>query len=95
MPARTPTERALVGQIAARERWAKTRDRVAATKPARDGRRAKIGEQLTAELGPLPPEELERRIVRYGRRAHGADVVEVCAGPSSSSSSTRAPARRG
>ena len=62
MPARTPEERALVGRIAAAERWATTPDRVAATKPARDGRRAKIAAEIIAHTGELPPEERERRI---------------------------------
>jgi uncharacterized protein YfaS (alpha-2-macroglobulin family) len=61
-PARTPEERALVARIAAAEKWANTADRFAATAPARAGRRAKWAAEITAQLGELPPDELERRI---------------------------------
>jgi hypothetical protein len=62
LPARTPEERALVARIAAREKWAIAVDRVAATAPARAGRRAKWAAEITAALGELPAAELERRI---------------------------------
>jgi hypothetical protein len=62
LPARTPEERALVARIAAAEKWARNPDRTAATAPARAGRRAKWAAEITAQLGELPPDELERRI---------------------------------
>jgi hypothetical protein len=61
-PARTPEERALVARIATAEKWARCPDRSAATAPARAGRRAKWAAEITAALGELPPDELERRI---------------------------------
>ena len=42
MPARTSTERTLVAQIAAETSWAKTPDRAARTRPARDALDAKF-----------------------------------------------------
>ena len=61
-PARTPEERALVARIATAEKWARCPDRTEATAPARAGRRAKWAAEITAQLGELPPDELERRI---------------------------------
>lgn len=60
MPARTPDERALVAQIAAAERWAKTSDRTAATSAARAGLRAKFEREVDPD-GTLPAEERDRR----------------------------------
>jgi hypothetical protein len=62
LPARTPEERALVARIAAAERWAGCSDRTKATASWRAGRRAKWAAEITAQLGELPPDELERRI---------------------------------
>ena len=62
MPARTPEERALVARIATAEKRARCPDRSAATAPARAGRRAKWAAEITAQLGELPSDELERRV---------------------------------
>jgi hypothetical protein len=62
LAARTPEERALVARIATAEKWARCPDRSAATAPARAGRRAKWATEITAQLGELPPDELERRV---------------------------------
>ena len=62
MPARTPEERALVARIAAVSRWDAVKDRVQATQPMRDARRAKMAAEVVADLGELPPAELERHI---------------------------------
>ena len=62
MPARTPEERALVARIAAAARWDAVKDRVQATQPIRDARRAKLATEIVADLGELPPAELERHI---------------------------------
>jgi hypothetical protein len=69
MPARTPEERALVAQIAATARWDAVKDRNEATQPMRDARRAKLADEITAQLGELPPDELERHI-DYRIRQH-------------------------
>ena len=62
MVARTHEERVLVARIATAEKWARCPDRSAATAPARAGRRAKWAAEITAALGELPQDELERRI---------------------------------
>jgi hypothetical protein len=62
MPARTPEERSLVARIAVAERWAHTPDRTQATQYMRDARRAKIAAAITAAIGELAPDELNRRV---------------------------------
>jgi hypothetical protein len=69
MPARTPEERAMVARIAAAGRWDAVKDRTEATQPMRDARRAKLAGEITAQLGELPPAELERHI-DYRIRQH-------------------------
>jgi hypothetical protein len=61
MPATTSEDRSLVAQIAPAERWGRTRDRTAATAPARAGLRAKFAREVDPE-GALEPAELERRV---------------------------------
>ena len=51
-----------MARIATAEKWARCPDRSAATAPARAGRRAKWAAEITAALGELPQDELERRI---------------------------------
>ena len=68
MAARTPEDRSLVAQIAAAERWGRTRDRTAATAPARAGLRAKFAREVDP-TGALGPAEVERRVEQL-MRAH-------------------------
>lgn len=68
MPATDPQTRALVGRIAAVERWAHTPDRSAATKPARDAMDAKF-ERLVDPDNQLDPTERARRAA-YKRTAY-------------------------
>lgn len=69
MPERTPEERVLVARIASAARWDAVKDRAQATQPMRDARRAKLAAEITADLGELPPDELERHI-DYRIRQH-------------------------
>ncbi|GAA2185018.1 hypothetical protein GCM10009785_35100 [Brooklawnia cerclae] len=55
-----PSERALVGRIAANERWAREPDRSAATAPARAAMLAKFEREVDPD-GVLTPEERARR----------------------------------
>lgn len=55
------SERSLAARAAAATRWAKCDDRTAATKPARDGMRAKFARQIDPG-GILPPHEREYRV---------------------------------
>lgn len=60
MPAREPSERALIARIAAAERWAHTADRSAATDPARRA----LADRFDREVDPdgiLNPTERARR----------------------------------
>jgi|SRR5690625_2637604 len=61
MPASTAEDRALAARIAAAERWGRTRDRSAATEPARKGLRAKFEREADPD-GTLSPAERERRV---------------------------------
>jgi hypothetical protein len=61
MPATHPDERVLVAKIAAAERWGRTRDRTAATAPARAGLRSKYQREVDPD-GTLPTEEVTRRV---------------------------------
>lgn len=71
MPARDPESRVLVAQIAAAERWGRTKDRTEATAPARAGLRAKFAREVDPDgsLAANDPAELERR-VDHLLRAH-------------------------
>ena len=69
MPARTPEERVLVARIASAARWDAVKDRDQATQPMRDARRAKLADEIIADLGELPPDELDRHI-DYRIRQH-------------------------
>jgi hypothetical protein len=64
MPARDPESRSIVAQIAAAERWGREPDRTAATQPARDGRRAKLRQEIDPDgiLAANDPAELEKRV---------------------------------
>ena len=53
-------DRVLVARIAAAERWGRTRDRTAATEPARRGLRAKFEREADPD-GTLSPQERMRR----------------------------------
>jgi hypothetical protein len=61
-------EASLRGRIAAYERWAHTKDRSAATAPARAGLDAKFAAEVDPD-GTLAPDELSRRVAAL-RRAH-------------------------
>lgn len=61
MAAATSTDRSIVAQIAAAERWGRTPDRTAATAPACAGLRAKFAREADPD-GLLAPPELEARI---------------------------------
>ena len=71
MPAKDSESRVLVAQIAAAERWGRTKDRTAATQPARDGLRAKFAREIDPDgsLAISDPAELDRR-VDHLQRAH-------------------------
>jgi hypothetical protein len=68
MPAASPSDRSVIAQIAAAERWGRTPDRTAATAPARAGLRAKYAREIDPD-GTLDSAELERR-VDHLMRAH-------------------------
>ena len=68
MPARQQADRVLIARIAAAERWSRTGDREAATRPAREGLRARFAREVDPD-GVLPPDELARR-VDHALRAH-------------------------
>lgn len=68
MSAATASERALVGRIAASERWARETDRTAATAPARTAMLAKFEQQVDPD-GVLTPEERARRAA-HARKAY-------------------------
>lgn len=68
MPARTPSERALVARLAAHESWAKTPDRTARTQPGRDALRLKFEQQVDPD-GTLAPDERARR-AEHARKAY-------------------------
>ena len=53
-------DRAVIARIASAERWARTRDRIAATEPARRGLRAKFEREADPD-GTLDPAERARR----------------------------------
>lgn len=60
MPARDPSERAMVARLAAHERWAHTTDRAAATAAARKAAADRFEKQVDPD-GVLPPAERARR----------------------------------
>lgn len=64
MPSPDPESRKTIAQIAAAERWGRTKDRTAATAPARAGLRAKFAREIDPDgtLAASDPAELERRI---------------------------------
>lgn len=62
------TERGLRASIAANEKWARTRDRSAATAPGRAGLRAKYAREVDPD-GDLSEAELEQAVERK-LRAH-------------------------
>jgi hypothetical protein len=68
MAAHDPEVRILASQIATAERWGRTADRSAATKPARDGLRAKFEREADPD-GVLDPAERARR-ADHLQRAH-------------------------
>ena len=68
MAKQTAEERSLQARIAASERWAKTKDRSAATTAARGGLRAKFEREADPD-GTLSPKELEFR-VNHLMKAH-------------------------
>lgn len=57
----TAEHRSLRAQIAAAERWGRTKDRTAATAPARAGLRAKYAREVDPD-GRMDPAEVERRV---------------------------------
>jgi hypothetical protein len=60
MSARNANERALIGRLAAYERWAQTSDRAAATAAARKAFADRFERQVDPD-GVLPPAERARR----------------------------------
>jgi hypothetical protein len=58
MPARSPSDRALVAQLAAHEKWAQTPDRTAATAPGRAAFEAKFLAQAGGD--PIRAEHLRK-----------------------------------
>lgn len=60
MPARNPSDRALIARIASAERWAHTGDRQAATAPARKAFDDRFEKAVDPD-GVLPPAERARR----------------------------------
>lgn len=64
----TPEQRSLRAQMGAHARWARTPDRVAATKPATDAFLAKFERQVDPE-GCLDP-ATRRQLALSARRAH-------------------------
>lgn len=66
--AQSAEERSIQARIAASERWAKAKDRPAATAAARGGLRAKFEREADPD-GTLTPEELEFR-VQHLQKAH-------------------------
>jgi hypothetical protein len=67
----------LRARIAAHERWAHTKDRQAATAPARAGLDARFAEQVDPD-GTLDPAERDKR-VRAKRKAHFARLALLSA----------------
>lgn len=68
MPAKSPTERALVARAAAYDRWAATDDRAAATAPGRKAALERFERQVDPD-GSLDPAERARRAA-YARKAY-------------------------
>ena len=68
MPALSPAERKLRGEIAAHERWAKCPDRTAATEPARSAFLKRFEEEVDPDR-KLDPAERARR-ADHARTAH-------------------------
>jgi hypothetical protein len=60
MPAKDAADRKTIAQIAVDSRWAFEPDRIAATQPMRDARRAKYLERVDPD-GLLPEPERQRR----------------------------------
>jgi hypothetical protein len=69
----TPAERALRGRLDAHRRWARTPDRAAATKPARDAFLARFEQQVDPH-SEHPP-EVRRAMARSAMRAHMTDLA--------------------
>jgi hypothetical protein len=61
VPSKDPEERAMIAQIAARSRWAKTPDRSGATSKARSSLRTKFEREADPD-GTLSPAEREYRV---------------------------------
>ena len=72
MPAPTAAERRAWASVAANERWAKEKDRSAATQAARDAFIQKFYQQVDPE-GVLPAEERHKRAMA-ARSAHYARI---------------------
>lgn len=64
MAASDPAERSELARLAVLSRWAKTKDRTAATQAARDGLMAKF------DPGPEVPEPQRSKMIRAGLEAH-------------------------
>jgi hypothetical protein len=62
--ANDPAERSELARLAVLTRWAKTADRTAATKPARDALIAKF------DPGPEVPEPQRTKMIEAGLKAH-------------------------
>lgn len=72
MPAPTAAERQAWASVAANERWAREKDRSAATEAARAAFIQKFYDQVDPD-GVLPPEERHKR-AEAARRAHYARI---------------------
>jgi hypothetical protein len=64
----TPSELSMAGQVAAHTRWSRTKDRTAATAPARQARIAKLAAEIDPD-GELTPAEMAERIAS-AQKAH-------------------------
>lgn len=60
MPARDPSERAILARIGGYEKWAQTSDRTAATAPARNAFMERFERQVDPD-GTLEPDERAKR----------------------------------